>query len=165
MMLPVGTNQRKNSSAGFTLIELALVALILAVIIGLSMPMLKKTYLSLASREASYSLIKMMSYGRESAIIKNKSYKILFGFHEARYELMELDTLQNIGTYKKADGIFGRAFKLPEGIEFSGPDKEVVFYPDGTVSPTKIVIGSKNDKYTIAVTRSGAAIERTGESQ
>ena len=47
--------------AGFTLIELALVAILLLTVVGLSIPVLKKTFIGLYAQDTSFNISKLIS--------------------------------------------------------------------------------------------------------
>ena len=57
---------------GFTLIELTLVTAIILALIGLSIPLFKKTFTNLSAKDAVFNISKLVSYAQEKAVIDRK---------------------------------------------------------------------------------------------
>lgn len=141
------THRRGN---GFTLVELTLVTLLLLVIVGLSAPVVKKTFQSLSSKDASYNIVKLINYAQEMAVLERRNFKITFDFSKGKYQLFELDSQGKEPVYKKASSRFGKVFSLRQGLSLRGEKKEIVFYPDGHCDDIKIFVMSKRSGYSIA---------------
>lgn len=124
---------RSMRASAFTLIELALVAFIILVLVGLSAPLFKRTFSNLTVKESAFNIAKMIGYAQEKAILSRKNFKIKFDFENSKYQLLERDDTAVDGTgYNKAGGRFGRVLALPRGISLSGSGNEMTFNPDGS---------------------------------
>jgi Tfp pilus assembly protein FimT len=139
----------------FTLIELTLVTVIILALVGLSIPLFKKTFSDLSAKDTAFTVSKLASYAQEKAIIDKKNYKVIFDFNQRSYQLFESVQLTEGLSYKKAQGRFGRVFTLPQGLFFYNPKdgmiqktseeykKQAVFYPDGHCDELSIDVVNK----------------------
>ena len=120
---------------GFTLIELSMVFVILAVILGLSFPNLKKAYLGFELRQAADTVVYVMRYARGRAIAEGAEIKMLINGNA--FEL-------------KKDGGFlpgkiGRVRHLPERVEFRLAPDQIIFGSDGRIDQVMFSI-SRDDR-------------------
>lgn len=130
-------------SSAFTLIELTLVTVIILALIGLSVPLFRKTFSDLAAKDTAFNISKLINYAQERSIIDRKNYKITFNFTANRYQLFESKQSTDKFIYMKINNRFGRAFTLSPGSSFNDPSgsqarqqgeeykKDIIFYPDG----------------------------------
>lgn len=109
--------------AGFTLIELIFVVVILAVLIGIAIPALKNTFESMALDNFARELQGRMQYLSQRAIVQQ--------------EPVVLDI---------------KTYALPENLTLESDKDEVLFYPDGTIDPVNIVITGAQGKNIILTT-------------
>lgn len=116
---------------GFTLIELALVAALMAVIIGLSAPLFKEAISNLSANNAALTISKLINYAQERAIIERRYYRIRF-YPGGRYRLSASDESDDVTVYKNIPGKFGRIFSLPRELSIACSAEEMTLYPDGT---------------------------------
>lgn len=160
MKLPIGTKksrtdrpvQRRN---GLTLIELTLVTLILLALVGLSIPIFKKTFSDLSAKNTSFNISKLINYAQEMAVLEGKNFKIVFNFQKSTYQLFELDASVNPPAYKKIQGRFGKLFKLPQGVNITGTKAQMCLYSDGHCDDLKLNVLVKGRGYSITVQRFG----------
>lgn len=143
--------------AAFTLIELTLVTVIILTLIGLSIPLFRKTFTNLSSRNAAFNISKLVTYAQEKAIIDRKNYKLVFDFGRREYRLFESTSSDGKLVYKKIKGRFGKGFTLPQGLYFDGSGasagrtstektvKQIVFYPDGRCDELSIEVTDNKD--------------------
>ena len=73
---------RQLRISGFTLLELTLVVLLIAVLIGLSTPLFRRTFSSIQIRNISFNIAKTVNYAQEMAIVEKVSYKLNFNYDE-----------------------------------------------------------------------------------
>ena len=158
--------------AAFTLIELTLVAVIILALIGLSVPLFRKTFSDLAAKDAAFSISKLINYAQERSIIDRKNYRLTFSFTANRYQLTASQQSADKLTYEKTKDKFGRVFTLPQGLSFKDPSgreapqqgeecvKLVTFYPDGHCDGLAIEILAKNGAgYKITARAFGSRVE------
>ena len=164
MRSPAGAKRRRSDDlnrrrAGFTLIELALVAILLLTVVGLSIPVLKKTFIGLYAQDTSFNISKLINYAQEMAVLDRTNYKIVFNFQDGRYQLFVMDPSMSPPVYKKANGRFGRKYSLGLGLKLTGQKPEPVFYPDGHCDEFQVSVLAKNSGYAIKAKRFGNALE------
>lgn len=164
MRLPIGMRRGKSKDfslprTGFTLIELILVIFLILTILGLSIPLFKKTFFDLSAKDASLTVSKLINYAQEMSVLGRKSYKITFDAKNGKYQLFEVDLSATPPVYKRASGRFGRAFNMPQGVSYSASKKEMVFYPDGHCDAVKLKVMSKGGGYFVEVKNFGNMVE------
>ena len=132
-----------RARAGFTMIELTLVTVIILALVALSVPLFKKTFSDLAAKDTAFNISKFVSYAREKSVIGRKNYKVIFDFNRRQYQLFESSQSADGLVYTKTKDRFGKAFTLPGDLSFYDPKtgltgkpgeeykKQIVFYPDG----------------------------------
>ena len=140
MIYPAST---RRPARGFTLIELTLVTVIILALLGLSIPLFRKTFSDFSAKDTAFNISKLISYAQERSIIDRKKYKIVFDFQLKRYQLVEPFSQEGKVIYRNVPGRFGKAFKVPQGLFFGDPagktapkkgeeyKKEIALYPDG----------------------------------
>jgi hypothetical protein len=173
----------ENSLAiqAFTLIELTLVTVIIMALVGLSIPIFKKTFLDLSAKDAVFNISKLISYAQEKSVIDRKNYKVTFDFVRRQYQLYETTRTAEGVSYKKVKGWFGKLFTLPPGLSFSDSKfattqkdekdykRQMLFYPDGHCDELLLsVVDAGGRGYSVAVKGFGSLArikEVTGEIQ
>ena len=128
--------RQKRNSRGFTLIELTLTALIVAILIGISMPLFRKQFSDLQLRNTCYNIAKLVSFAQQKAIGEARYYKINFDFTDGSYWLTAGEDLKKFENLRSK---YGRIYSLPDGAAFRGTNKSFIFYPNG--DSDKIYIG------------------------
>lgn len=140
MTLPVGGRRargRLNNNgpavprAGFTLVEMALVTVIIVILVGISTPLFKKSLRDLIVKDTTFSISKLMHYAQELAIIDRKNTMVRFDYKDRSYCLFEMDESADPPLYRKTAGKFGRRFSVPDGVAIAGEAFEIAFYPNG----------------------------------
>lgn len=144
----------------FTLIELALVAIIIISLIGLSTPLFRKTLSDLTLKNTAFNISKLINYAQEKSIVDRKNFRISFDFNSGAYQLSEMDESTDPPVYKAATGRFGKAFKTPRGVFLEGSVNEEVFYPNGQCDELVLdVVDESHDGYKITVKGFGGGFD------
>jgi type II secretory pathway pseudopilin PulG len=134
---------RHRPIKGFTFIELIVIVIILSILIGLSIPQLKKTSAHFELENFTKNIYFLCNYLQSSAISEAKIHSLNF-FEETR-ELKPY-FLKNDGQWQALKTRFARFYKLPEKITLEitpAEKKSIFFYPDG--SADKLVLTFKNE--------------------
>ncbi len=123
---------------GFTLVELALVMVIIVLLLGLSLPSMGKFYaqtkLAAASRQMSWTL----RYAHQAAVAKAMPYTFNFDSAEGTYWVSSRESINEIS-------VIGKKRSLPEGISVESITyPTLTFKPDGSAG--KLFVYLKNDK-------------------
>ena len=156
--------RKRGFLTGFTLIELTLVTVIILALVGLSIPLFKKTFLDLSAKDAAFNISKLVSYAQEKAVIDRKNYKVIFDFNRRQYQLSESAQSADGLVYRKGQGRFGKVFALPQGLFFYDPKtditqkkdeeykKQVIFYPDGHCDELLLnIVDKRGNGYSITL--------------
>ncbi len=127
MISPIG---RKPSRSGYTLIELILLTVIIAILIGISTPLFRRTFSDLEIKDASFNISRLISFAQERAVVEGTPFKLVLDVKKARYYLTREDPSAP-GKYIRLKEKLGRVFELPRGIKLKADKKVILFYPDG----------------------------------
>ena len=162
MISPIGKQSRRNEFGltGFTLIELALVTLLILILIGLSTPPFRRTFSNLSLKNSAYNISNLINYGQEKAIIERKNFKLNFDIQSSRYWLSEWNDSIEPPDYTRLSGRFGRTFTLPQGLSFKISRTELILYPDGHSDEMNIdIFNTKGEGYRLVIRGFGRRIE------
>lgn len=129
---------------GFTLIELMLVLVLMAMLFSLTPPLLHKAFPSLKLKAATRDLAQEIRYLQQTAIMTGVESQISFQIEANQYQ----SNLVNQGEVRQ----------LPEGIHFSAEQthdyqERVIlrFYPDGSSSGGWIRLSTETQALVISV--------------
>ena len=156
----------------FTLIELTLVTVIILALVGLSIPLFRKTFSELSAKNTVFNISKLINYAQERSIIDRENYKITFNFTRNQYQLFNAKQSADKLIYMQSRDRFGRVFTLPQGLSFKDPSvqathqqgeeykEEIVFYPDGHCNILAIEVLDKSGAgYKITAKGFGSLVE------
>jgi type II secretion system protein H len=127
---------RKRVLAGFTLIEILLVMVLMAMVAVLALPNFSNSYKQMRWDQAVGDLVYGMRYAQSRAVSQGQIVRLVFDEEQQSYWLEELPPDQEEGTdqeFQRVTGSLGRVQKLPEGVEVNLPAGSVRFFPDGTI--------------------------------
>lgn len=137
-----------NRTHGFTLIEILLVAVILAVIAVLAVPDFSRTYAGIELRKAADDLAYRMRYAQSYAITTNTRVRLEFDPLFTQYWLTRpTDSLREQSgddaaqdVFERLTGRLGQSMSLPRDVRlsFEDGDPPLFFYPDGTIDKRRI---------------------------
>lgn len=137
MILPIGRRRNRpgytphlSKGAGYTLIELILLTVIIAILVGISAPLFRRTFSDLELKEASFNIARLISFAQEKSIIEGTPYKLVLDKDKARYYLTRSDP-ERPAKFIRLKERWGRVFSLPGNIRLTSNKKEIIFYPDG----------------------------------
>ena len=140
----------KESS--FTLLEIILVVLIVAVIAGLTVPNFSKTYADIELKKGAEDLAYLMRYAQSRGVMKNIKTRLEFNPEFSEYWITEAvkdDEGEQEKEFKRIPGRLGRRFNVPLGIKIELEDEFIYFYPDGSMD--KEYIHVCNEKRCLVV--------------
>ncbi|MBN2452966.1 MAG: prepilin-type N-terminal cleavage/methylation domain-containing protein [Candidatus Omnitrophica bacterium] len=149
MILPIGIrslpvrSKKNNFRKGFTLIELALVAVLMLVIVGIAAPSIKRTLSGFVTNNAALDISKLISYAQERAIIERRYYKVRFDPAAGQYRLSASDESGDKLVYRDVPGKFGKVFSLPQGLSIKRSEDEITLYPDGTCDEFSFTVADR----------------------
>ncbi|MBI1371550.1 MAG: type II secretion system protein GspH [Phycisphaera sp.] len=100
-------------AAGFTLIELIVVMLIIATTLAIAAPSLRGFARGQALDQAARSIVTLTDYARDMAISEGRPYRLTLDAERNTYRL----TAQNGGVYETLGTDLGRTFEIPVSID------------------------------------------------
>jgi prepilin-type N-terminal cleavage/methylation domain-containing protein len=156
------TRAARSDAAGFTLLELTLVLVILAIMLTVIVPRLRNT--DRARLESQVRKLAVMArFLRHEAILNGRTYRLNYSVDEASYWVTSADGDDDSGTFVAEEGMLARPVVLPEPVAFAdlvlpdtfGQIQEGAgftdFYPDGYVDCTLLHVGNGQDVYSIYI--------------
>jgi prepilin-type N-terminal cleavage/methylation domain-containing protein len=153
---------RGRDPAGFTLLEVTLVLLILAVMLGVVVPRLRDTARARLESEVR-KLAVTVRHIRHEAILNGRTYRLNYSIEDGRYWVTSADADDDFGAFLPESGILGRPVRLKSPVGFSDlvlPDTFGLvqegygftdFHPDGWVDLTLLHLDNGQESYTVFV--------------
>ncbi len=143
----------ERRSAGFTLLELVLVMVVICTVLAMAAPSLQGFFASRQTEDAAAQIVVLTQFARTQAVSEGRVYRVNFDIEAGTYWL----TTQEGGAFRELDSEFGRIFSLPEGTiarwlvqPGQTPRSCVTFHPDGrTEAATVRLTGRKGDVFDI----------------
>lgn len=160
-MLPIGRKlpNLKNNS-GFTLLELTIVVIIVAILGALSLPIFKNSLFNIQLSNTAHNLSHLMRYAQERSIVERINYQLNFDPQLISFWLTKEPNPLMGGAYSRLSGKIGKITILPQGIKIETEKYLVNFYPDGKIDKTLIYISDDKGRYFTITTQ-----EQTGYVQ
>ncbi len=146
--------KRSGPESGFTLIELMIVVVIIAIVAGFTMGEINSASYQLKSR--AHTLKAHMTQAKLEAVKRNLNVRIKINATNDGYDIASLDSSDNV-----IDTI--TSVKYANKFTFTGGDTK--FTPRGTANSNSITVvgeGTTNPEYTISVNNIGRVrLEKT----
>ena len=155
-----------NDSRGFTLVELMVVLLIMAVVLAVAAPALRGAWHDARFRSASRNVAGRLTFARHKSIASGTPVRVVFDLrnNSTRIEFQKKD-----GRFAPLNTADARGRPLPEntalasvqgpGIEPGNSRPAATFFPDGTAESRNISIASGDlDSVSITVSPATGAI-------
>lgn len=139
--------------SGFTLVELLLVVVLLAVIAGLSIPRFSQTYKKMQLKQSAENLAYVMRYAQSRSITGNQFVRLLFSSERDRYWIEEQEENENFELeYKRINGRMGQSYAVPDNFNIDFNGDAIEFNPDGSIEKKFLYICvNENDQcYTVS---------------
>lgn len=151
----------RSRTAGFTLIEISLVLLIIAIVLALAIPRLRSLTGAELQRQAR-RLTNVFRFLRSEAILTGRVYELHYDLTRERYWVSIIDESSDVPEKVSDTGPLSRPVSLPNPVGISdvvleGVGKlqqgqaQTTFYPDGYVDPTVVHLDDSREAYTLYV--------------
>jgi prepilin-type N-terminal cleavage/methylation domain-containing protein len=148
-----------RNASGFTLIEIAVVILILGLLFGFSIPSFQSYRQSQMLEAATQNLVGQLRLGRQKAISMQHEQKLAFSVGTNRYTVTDLSTGQTAGPFRFPTGVvLEDASIVVAGVTGS----TITALTDGRYSGSGefILRDAKGVRDTVSVQASGLALSR-----
>lgn len=163
---PAGAARRRQSEAGFTLIEIGLVLLIIAIAVALVVPRFRdQSHAELMAH--TRKLATTFRFLQHEAILNGRVYRLNFDLDQQRYFVTSADEGaagdEFGGGFTEETGILAKHVVLPNTLQIADVDVPLVsgklyegvafthFYPDGYVDATVVHLDNGQEVYTLYV--------------
>ncbi len=155
-------NPRLRRQAGFTLLEITLVVVIISIVAMIALPKLRDTGKAEMQSQA-HRLQMIFRLVRSEAVLNGAAYRLNYDLDSERYWVTPDEGGTDLAEFASNFGSLGRGTQIKEPVEIMDVDLPTlagkiaqgqiftVFYPDGTVDPTIIHIGDGKLAYTLYV--------------
>jgi type II secretion system protein H len=147
-------------SSGFTLLELTLVLVIMAVVFALVIPRLRDPGRTELEAQ-SHHLVLTFRLLRSEAVLNGNAYRLNYDLDQQRYWVTPGDASVDLAQFARDIGTLARGTRLERPVAIldvvlptlAGKVAQgqiyTVFYPDGSVDPTVIHLANGRDAYTL----------------
>lgn len=143
---------------GFTLLELMLVAVIILILVSVSTPLFKRTYEDLRLTSSAKEISSVMQFCQERAVFERKNFRFNVNPDKKTYQLLAKD--EEKGEFQPLRSRWGRAFKIPDGIDIEADQDTVDFFPDGTATPASLYLTNKEGQVFTILTEQETGLVR-----
>jgi len=141
----------------FTLIELAIVAALILILVAVSNPLFRATFRDLELKDSAYNISKMIRYAQASAVMEEKRYKLVFDFEKKSYWLLVESEKGTETKFERITGRFKDKFYLPRDIFFMGENTEFTFLPNGRCTKAAVSVVNREKKKGFEIKTTGMA--------
>lgn len=137
-------NKQKRflSLTGFTLIEILFVVIILSILIVFSIPQLKNAYKNLELNSFAREMQSYMNYLSEQSIVTEDTFVFSIDNDNKQYWALVLNAKNRLKTVA-----------IPEGIKIITDQKQISFYPDGSIDIVTIKLSNDSVKFITLTTK------------
>jgi prepilin-type N-terminal cleavage/methylation domain-containing protein len=147
--------KRHSNLAGFTLIELILVLLILTIMVAIAAPSLRGFGIGRRSNEVATQIVSLANWAHSQSVSEGKVYRLSFDLPGRAFAVQ----VQETGEFKVAHNEYGDTIYLPDGMTIrferdtlpapTGNQSQttdatyVDFRPDGRTDPARVFLTDK----------------------
>jgi prepilin-type N-terminal cleavage/methylation domain-containing protein len=149
--------------AGFTLVEMMLVFLLIGIMVSVAIPRWREVYSETSIHESSKMIAALVHFARERSVLEHRNYRLVLDRRGNTYWLEKQTKFAQSGaeTYGVVKDILTKRFQLPEHFYFAeltlnGQKAQsssfVTFYPDGTSDESQITLANESgEKWRIRI--------------
>jgi Tfp pilus assembly protein FimT len=157
---PQQCRARRLDAAGFTLLELTLVLIIMAAVFALVIPRLRDPGRTELEAQ-SHHLVLAFRLLRSEAVLNGAAYRLNYDLDQQRYWVSPGDASIDLAQFARDIGALARGTRLERPIAIldvvlptlAGKVAQgqiyTVFYPDGSIDPTVIHLANGREAYTL----------------
>lgn len=131
-----------GKSVGLTFIEILVAVVIISILIAISLPNFRKTFNNLELNNISLELQTFMNYLRERSIVETKLAYLNIDNEKKEY------WAQIEGESKRL-----RTYHIPKDIKVETEQKQIIFYPDGSIDKVTVRLSNINNQAVSLTTK------------
>lgn len=163
MILPIGSNivmryescLRRRTHDAFTLLELLIVIFIISIVLGLSMPLFRKTFSDMKLTASAQDIVSILRYAQERAIVEDAVFRLNLDTSKGEYWLTKAKKEEGKSAliFSKIEGNYGRRYSIADDLTMKTQATNVVdCYPDAEMTAALITLSNANKKSLSIVT-------------
>ena len=141
---------------GFTLIELVIVSVVIAILLAASVPRFQQTANRLRTEQLAYELVQTLHYARQRAMAEDR---VIGWVWDSNLRQVRLDSMGDGQNIEALDDPWVQRVKVPGGLTIrleweDLPLERIQFFPDGTSDPAVLEVipqDKPGSVYTITV--------------
>ncbi|MBI1883660.1 MAG: prepilin-type N-terminal cleavage/methylation domain-containing protein [Chlamydiae bacterium] len=122
---------------GFTLVEILIVTVIIAVLSSIAIPRFRRTYEQFQLSVLTQKFSRLAQTAHELAMLEGRAYKIFLSRQTASFTLFRAPDRED-EPYERLSGNLGKDQMLPLGFQIKADEEEIFFYPDGSATETEL---------------------------
>lgn len=138
---------------GLTLVELLIVIVIVSILLSVSVPLFRNTFLGLQLNETANNIASAVRYCYASSVAESIVYMLSFDFQQNIYYISKQDA--STEEFHRVSGRFGKTVKIPTEIKIEGETEDVYFYPDGKIDKVELVLKTNVTAFKIETGNAG----------
>ncbi len=130
-------NIRSSGRRGFTLIEMAIVCVLIGILAALAVPMFTRTIPRIRTKAEARNILNTIRTARSRAIAENTQYGVYFNTTARSYTLFKDIVNPAAMTFDVGDSIIGRENDVDQDVVYSGVNftgNVIVMLPTGAAS-------------------------------
>ena len=136
--------------AAFTLVEIVLVIIIMAVVMAMTLPNFSTVYHSQELKEIAQDLQDKARWAQVMAMGRRRIYALSFTFQPDSYRVVSAPMDSDQPVFSAVAGSAGRAHVLPNGVRLSASKDRIEFFPDATIDSASIELQAHGKKVTLS---------------
>ncbi len=147
------------------MIEMMLVIILLAVIVGLSLPSFKKSFSGMELKNEAQELVYVMRYAQSHSVTKSIRVRLNIDLGSKKYFLTESDEDSAIQNFKPISGRMGEVYQFSPSLDIETNDYDLDFFPDGTIEKKQIRLCLDKDCVVISTQEQRANIRMSSTTR
>jgi prepilin-type N-terminal cleavage/methylation domain-containing protein len=150
-------NKPRRRVAGFTLIELAIVCVLVGILATIAIPLFTKVIPRIKTKAEARNILNTVRIARSRAIAENVQYGVYFESNAKRYTLFKDITTPSLMTFTAGDSIIGSAIVMDPNVVYTAinfANNCIMMLPTGAASQSGTVVvndGAGDTPLTISV--------------
>lgn len=137
---------------GFTLVELIVSLVVLAVVLGLALPNFSSGFGGFQLQHCADDLKTGARWAQAMAMGQRRVYVLNFAADRKSYRIMRVapESTEKEEKLEAVRSSAGRSSRIPSGVQVNVKEDRLRFYPDGTIDPAVIELVSGPKKLMLS---------------